>query len=121
VITVIIARVAFGILRHSAGLLADTAVVPLGRIRELALAVPGVLAVLTGADYAADGLGSIPCDMSRNRRDGSPMYERINRTLVELNQTLKSVDELARTLEDQPSSLIFSIPREPDPEPRGDE
>lgn len=53
--------------------------------------------------------------------DGSPMYERINRTLVELNQTLKSVDELARTLEDQPSSLIFSIPREPDPEPRGDE
>ena len=37
-------------------------------------AMPGVLAVLTGADYEADGLGSIPCDMSQNRRDGSPMY-----------------------------------------------
>jgi len=39
-----------------------------------AASMPGVLAVLTGAEYAADGLGSIPCDMSRNRRDGSPMF-----------------------------------------------
>jgi carbon-monoxide dehydrogenase large subunit len=37
--------------------------------------MPGVLAVLTGADYKADGLGSIPCDMPRKRRDGSPMYK----------------------------------------------
>ena len=37
--------------------------------------MPGVLAVLTGADYMADGLGSIPCDMPRKRRDGSPMYK----------------------------------------------
>ena len=33
---------------------------------------PGVLAVLTGADYAADGLGNLPGDGSRKRRDGSP-------------------------------------------------
>ena len=39
-----------------------------------AKAMPGVLAVLTGADYRADGLGSIPVDMARNRRDGSPMF-----------------------------------------------
>ena len=44
--------------------------------------MPGVLAVLTGADYAADGLGSIPCDMSQTRRDGSPMFEPVNRPLV---------------------------------------
>jgi len=52
--------------------------------------------------------------------DESPMYERLNRTLVELNQMLMSIDELARTVEDQPSSLIFSVPRKPDPEPKGD-
>ena len=33
---------------------------------------PGVLAVLTGADLAADGLGNLPSDASRKRRDGSP-------------------------------------------------
>lgn len=45
VITAIIARVAFGILRRSAGQLADEAVVPADRIRELALSVPGVRGV----------------------------------------------------------------------------
>ncbi|MGE0743627.1 MAG: xanthine dehydrogenase family protein molybdopterin-binding subunit [Rhodospirillales bacterium] len=39
-----------------------------------ARAMPGVLAVLTGAEYAADGLGIIPCDMAQTRRDGSQMY-----------------------------------------------
>ena len=39
-----------------------------------ALAVPGVLAVLTGADLAADGLGNLPTDSSRKRRDGSPAF-----------------------------------------------
>jgi carbon-monoxide dehydrogenase large subunit len=38
-----------------------------------ALAMPGVLAVLTGADYLADGLGMIPCLDACQRRDGSPM------------------------------------------------
>ncbi len=44
-ITVVIGHVAYGILRHSAGLLADTAVVPAERIHEIALAVPGVESV----------------------------------------------------------------------------
>ena len=39
-----------------------------------ALAVPGVLAVLTGADYEADGLGFITGGSPRNRRDGSTAY-----------------------------------------------
>jgi len=39
-----------------------------------ALAVPGVLAVLTGADLAADGLGNLPTDSSRKRRDGTPAF-----------------------------------------------
>ena len=48
------------------------------RIRALdtapARAMPGVLCVLTGADCAADGLGTLPCDQARSRRDGSDMY-----------------------------------------------
>ncbi len=35
---------------------------------------PGVLAVLTGADLAADGLGNLPTDSTRKRRDGSPAF-----------------------------------------------
>ena len=44
-ITALIGRVAFGILYRSAGLLADVAVVPAERIREVALEVPGVVSV----------------------------------------------------------------------------
>jgi carbon-monoxide dehydrogenase large subunit len=39
-----------------------------------ALQAPGALAVLTGADLAADGLGNLPTDSSRKRRDGSPAF-----------------------------------------------
>ena len=49
------------------------------RIRSIdtqaASAAPGVLAVLTGNDVAADGLGAGKCVVSMTRRDGSPMYE----------------------------------------------
>ena len=48
------------------------------RIRRVDGAVareaPGVLAVLTGADVAADGLGNLPTDSARKRRDGSPAF-----------------------------------------------
>jgi carbon-monoxide dehydrogenase large subunit len=39
-----------------------------------ALAAPGVLAVYTGADYAADGLGGPKATMPRKRPDGSAMF-----------------------------------------------
>ncbi len=39
-----------------------------------AKAAPGVLAVYTGADYAADGLGVPKASMPRKKRDGSPMF-----------------------------------------------
>src|SRR6266852_7165914 len=39
-----------------------------------ALRAPGVLAVLSGADLAADGLGNLPTDASRKRRDGAPAF-----------------------------------------------
>ena len=37
-----------------------------------ALKLPGVLAVLTAAELAADGVGNLPSDRGRKRRDGSP-------------------------------------------------
>src|SRR5438552_11498337 len=39
-----------------------------------ALESPGVIAVLTGDDLAADGLGDLPTDGSRKRRDGTPAF-----------------------------------------------
>ena len=39
-----------------------------------ALALPGVHVVLTGEDYRADGLGSMPSMAPYKKRDGSPMY-----------------------------------------------
>ncbi len=46
------------------------------RLRSLDAAAardaPGVLAVLTGADLAADGVGDLPTDAGRKRADGTP-------------------------------------------------
>lgn len=39
-----------------------------------ALQMPGVLAILTGEDYAADGLGDVRGLSPAKRRDGSPMF-----------------------------------------------
>jgi carbon-monoxide dehydrogenase large subunit len=48
------------------------------RIRGMDVAAarsaPGVVAVLTGADVAADGLGNLPSDSTRKRRDGAPAF-----------------------------------------------
>jgi carbon-monoxide dehydrogenase large subunit len=39
-----------------------------------AIKAPGVVAVLTGADLAADAIGNLPTDATRKRRDGSPAF-----------------------------------------------
>ncbi len=39
-----------------------------------AASASGVLGVWTGEDYAASGLGNIPCAVPRHRADGSPMF-----------------------------------------------
>jgi carbon-monoxide dehydrogenase large subunit len=39
-----------------------------------ALASPGVVAVLTAVELAADGLGPLPTDRARKKRDGSPAF-----------------------------------------------
>jgi len=49
------------------------------RIRSIdtdeARSAPGVLAVLTGADLAADGVGGLPCGWQVTSKDGRPMAE----------------------------------------------
>ena len=40
---------------------------------KAAAAMPGVLAVLTGADLAADKIGSLICGWMIHSKDGSPM------------------------------------------------
>ena len=47
----------------------------LGIETEAALGVPSVAAVLTGADMAEDGVGSMPCLWKVPTRDGTPMAE----------------------------------------------
>ena len=51
----------------------------------------------------SDGIQSLP--------------DQLELTLAELDRTLRRVSELAASLESQPSSLIFSRPPSPDPEP----
>jgi len=48
-----------------------------------ARAVPGVLAVLTGADIARDGLGTMQMTLKRKRPDGSPMFAPPHRGLAQ--------------------------------------
>lgn len=42
---------------------------------DAALAAPGVIAVLTGADVTADGLGGLPCGWMIHSKDGSEMKQ----------------------------------------------
>jgi len=45
----------------------------------------------------------------------------LNDSLTRLERTLQSFEDLARTVEEQPNSLVFPKPSQPDPEPRGDQ
>ena len=47
----------------------------LGIATAAAGAAPGVVAVFTGADMQADGVGGIPCGWQLHNKDGSPMAE----------------------------------------------
>ena len=59
---------------------------PHARLRGIdtaaAMAAPGVVAVYTGADIAADGLGGIPCGWQIHNKDGSPMAEPMHPVLA---------------------------------------
>ena len=47
-----------------------------------AQSAPGVVAVLTGADMAADGIGGLPCGWQIYNKDGSPAVEPAHPPLV---------------------------------------
>ncbi len=44
-------------------------------IPPAAASAPGVVAVYTGKDMAADGVGGLPCGWQIHSKDGSPMVE----------------------------------------------
>ena len=48
----------------------------------------------------------------------SPAGARIERTLADLNRTLRNLESLTRTLSDKPNTLIFSPPVAEDPVPQ---
>ncbi|MGI9327892.1 MAG: intermembrane transport protein PqiB [Pseudomonadales bacterium] len=50
----------------------------------------------------------------------SSLYDQLNSTVLELQRTLNSVEGLARSLQDQPNSLIFPVRRKADPIPGED-
>ncbi len=43
---------------------------------------PGVIAVLTGEDWAAENYGTLPCEESHKKADGSPMFQPYRGALV---------------------------------------
>ncbi len=49
---------------------------------------------------------------------GSEFQGGVNRTLQELESTMRKVDELVNLLEEKPNALVFPVAREPDPEPK---
>jgi carbon-monoxide dehydrogenase large subunit len=59
---------------------------PHARIKSIdssaAAAAPGVIAVYTGADMAADGIGGLPCGWQIHNKDGSPMAEPMHPVLA---------------------------------------
>ena len=47
-----------------------------------AKAAPGVLAVLTGDDWTAEGYGTLPCEETSKKADGGPMFQPYRGALV---------------------------------------
>jgi paraquat-inducible protein B len=52
---------------------------------------------------------------------GSPAYEQLLRAITELTRALQSIEDVSRTLSEQPNALVFDKPIEPDPELGGAE
>jgi aerobic carbon-monoxide dehydrogenase large subunit len=66
-----------------------------------ALAAPGVVAVLTGADAEADGLGTLQTMVDRRQRDGSPMEKPPYRVLA-LDRVRVAGDAVAAVFAETP-------------------
>jgi paraquat-inducible protein B len=76
---------------------------------------------------ASDEVGQLPAELNASLSElqktlasfspGAPLYDQLERAISELNRTLQSVEEVSRTLGEQPSTLIFSKPIVNDPEP----
>lgn len=103
--------------------LADTVTAANGALRELR----GTLAELRRL-VASDGTRALPATLNdalaavagllRQLDDAGGLPGNINRSLIELNATLRSLQGLSDTLQEKPNSVIFPIKHEADPMPR---
>ena len=75
----VIPNAAFGVVLRSPHASADI----LSIEKNEALRLPGVLAVYTAADLAADGIGGLPCVGAIGNRDGSPAFLPMRPVLAE--------------------------------------
>jgi aerobic carbon-monoxide dehydrogenase large subunit len=60
---------------------------------EAARASPGVIAVLTAADLAADGIGSLPCGVDQKRADGTKAHQTLRPLLIGVGGRIRMVAE----------------------------
>ena len=103
--------------------LEDTVAAANGTLRELR----GTLAELRGL-LASDDTRALPATLNdtlgeltgllRELSATGGFPDHINRSLIELNATLRSLQGLTDTLQEQPNSVIFPIKHEADPTPR---
>ena len=92
-------------------------------IAELQQALQDVRALL-----ASDGIQNLPArldavllqlnDALANFSEESGFSERLARLMIEATTTLKSVQDVAESLEQNPNSLIFPTRQPPDPQPK---
>jgi aerobic carbon-monoxide dehydrogenase large subunit len=60
---------------------------------EAARSAAGVVAVLTAADLAADGVGALPCGVDQKRADGTKAYQSLRPLLVGVGGRIRTVAE----------------------------
>jgi aerobic carbon-monoxide dehydrogenase large subunit len=70
---------------------------------EAARSAAGVIAVLTGEDLKADGIGALPCGVDQKRADGTKAYQSLRPLLVGVGGRIRTVAEpVAMIIADSP-------------------
>ena len=109
--------------------LASDASATLARSAQTLAALEGTLARIE-TTLASDSVQALPAELVdtlaalrgtlESLGPGSPLTRSVEGTLTRLDRSLEGVEALSRALEEQPSTLLRPVRREPDPIPGGD-
>ncbi len=89
-----------GMLDKASALLDKLQALPLeATIKEATETLATIKSAVAGLDKTVNGYG-----------ENGPLYQKLNETLEQLDQTLRSIRELSGTIERKPNSLIFGKP-----------